>query len=118
MSKTSTNEKKKKTNVREVISPSKRLTLTYIVMFIWLCLGLVGIFYDVDLAALAAYFSSSIPPILGYMWSETRRPSGYIKESYSYERGTRERGTRRGPHGNNDDEVAEDFEVINEEDMC
>jgi len=54
---------------------SKRLTLTYIVLVIWIALAIFGIIVETDLYALAVYFTSGLPLILGYLWSETSRPS-------------------------------------------
>lgn len=58
-----------------MVKSSKRLTLTYIVLFIWVALAVFAILMDGDLYALAVYFASGLPLILGYLWSETSRPS-------------------------------------------
>jgi len=70
----------KKTMTRDIISPSKRLTLTYIVLGIWVALAVFGIIMQADLIALGVYFVSGMPLILGYLWGETARPSGSIKD--------------------------------------
>jgi hypothetical protein len=57
------------------ITSSKRLALTYIVLGIWIALAVFGILVDTDLYALAVYFASGLPIILGYLWSETSRPT-------------------------------------------
>ena len=57
------------------ITSSKRLALTYIVLGVWLALAVFGILIDTDLYALAVYFASGLPIILGYLWSETSRPT-------------------------------------------
>lgn len=73
-------EQTKKTIGKDLISPSKRLTLTYIVLFIWVALAVFGIIMETDLIALGVYFVSGMPLILGYLWGETSRPSGSIKD--------------------------------------
>jgi hypothetical protein len=59
----------------KMVGSSKRLTLTYIVLGIWVALAVFAILMDGDLYALAVYFASGLPLILGYLWSETSRPS-------------------------------------------
>lgn len=59
------------------ITSSKRLTLTYIVLVIWVALAVFGILVDTDLYALAVYFTSGLPIILGYLWAETSRPASF-----------------------------------------
>ena len=54
---------------------SKRQNLVYVMIGIWLVLGIVAIIYDRDLSSLAAYYASGATPVLGYLWSETKRPS-------------------------------------------
>lgn len=61
--------------ISSMIGKSKRLTLTYIILIIWIGLGVFGIIQETDLYGLAVYFASGLPLILGYMWSETSRPS-------------------------------------------
>ncbi len=56
-------------------SPSRRLNLTYLVFFIWIALAIFGIIMEADLYALAVYFTSGLPIIIGYLWAETSRPS-------------------------------------------
>jgi hypothetical protein len=58
-----------------MFSPSTRLTLTYIVLFIWIALAVFAILVKADLYALATYFVSGLPVILGYLWAQTSRPS-------------------------------------------
>jgi len=68
------NQNKQKKN--NFISENKRLTLTYIVFFVWVSLAVFGIYMKADLRDLAIYFTSGLPVILGYLWAETSRPSG------------------------------------------
>lgn len=56
-------------------SPSKRLSLTYIVLFVWIALAIFAIIMKADLYALAVYFTSGLPIIIGYLWAQTSRPS-------------------------------------------
>ena len=58
-----------------MIGSSSRLTLTYIVLMIWVALAIFAILVGADLYALATYFASGLPLILGYLWSETSRPT-------------------------------------------
>jgi hypothetical protein len=60
---------------KKSVNSSKRLTLTYVMLFIWISLAIFAILVDADLYALAVYFASGLPIILGYLWSETARPS-------------------------------------------
>ena len=59
----------------DMIGRSRRLTLTYIVLIIWVAMAVFAILVDSDLYALAVYFASGLPLILGYLWSETSRPT-------------------------------------------
>ena len=61
---------------KNFISDSRRLTLTYIVFFVWVGLAVFGIIMKTDLRDLAIYFTSGLPVILGYLWAETSRPTG------------------------------------------
>jgi hypothetical protein len=58
-----------------LFSSSTRLTLTYIVLFVWIALAIFAIFIKADLYALAVYFTSGLPVILGYLWARTARPA-------------------------------------------
>ena len=42
---------------------------------IWVALAIFAILVGADLYALATYFASGLPLILGYLWSETSRPT-------------------------------------------
>jgi len=69
---------KKKTSMKlhsGMIGNSRRLTLTYAVLVVWIALAVFAIIKDADLYGLAVYFASGLPLILGYLWSETSRPS-------------------------------------------
>jgi hypothetical protein len=58
-----------------MFSSSVRLNLTYIVLFVWIGLAVFAIIVKSDLYALAVYFTSGLPVIIGYLWVETSRPS-------------------------------------------
>ena len=64
-------QEKKQKSLAKIIGNSSRLTLTYIVLFIWVALAVFAIFVNADLYALAVYFASGLPMIIGYLWSET-----------------------------------------------
>jgi len=66
---------KSRTGFAKMIGSSTRLTLTYIVFVVWVSLAVFAILVDADLYSLATYFASGLPLILGYLWSETSRPS-------------------------------------------
>jgi hypothetical protein len=72
--------KPKNKNVKNLIPASKRLTITYIVFVVWIALVVFGILMETDIIALSVYFASGLPLIIGYLWSETSRPSGSIKD--------------------------------------
>ena len=54
---------------------SKRERLLYICVLLWLILGLIGVYNDVDLSNLAVYFTALSPFVIGYIYGETKRPS-------------------------------------------
>lgn len=72
--------KKKENPVKNLIPASKRLTITYVVFAVWIGLAVFGILMNTDLISLSVYFASGMPLIIGYLWSETSRPSGSIKD--------------------------------------
>ena len=72
---TENKSKKQRKPLSKMVGASSRLTLTYVVIFIWIALVVFGILIKTDLYALAAYFASVLPAILGYLWSETSRPT-------------------------------------------
>lgn len=53
----------------------KREELVYIVVFLWISMGVYGAFKDVNYSQLASYFGSLTAYVATYIWSETRRPS-------------------------------------------
>lgn len=73
MAKEQKNENRKK--LTKIIGSSKRLTLTYIVFSVWIGLAIFAIIKDADFYGLAVYFVSGLPLIIGYLWSETQRPT-------------------------------------------
>lgn len=78
--KSQTNPNKPRPNVKNLIPASKRLTITYVVFAIWIAMAVFGILMKADIIALSVYFASGLPLIIGYLWSETSRPSGTIKD--------------------------------------
>ncbi len=55
---------------------SKRETLLYVCVFLWLIIGVIAITHNSNLSGLAAYFASLAPFVIGYIYGETKRPSG------------------------------------------
>tara|TARA_R100000963_G_scaffold34689_1_gene29199 strand:+ start:1133 stop:1375 length:243 start_codon:yes stop_codon:yes gene_type:complete len=55
---------------------SKRFTITIYMMLAWLVFGVMGILYGHDMASFAAYFAALSPFVIGYIYGETKRPSG------------------------------------------
>jgi hypothetical protein len=78
-------------------SPSKRLTLTYIVLFVWIALAIFAIIMKADLYALAVYFTSGLPVILGYLWAQSSRPS--LSEAAELVKGINRRPGQFGQFG-------------------
>lgn len=80
---------------------SKRLTLTYVVIAIWISLAVFGIIVEADLYGLAVYFASGLPLIMSYLWSETKRPT--IKDASQLVKninsGRKNRHNDRGGYG-------------------
>ena len=74
------NKAQPKKNIKNLIPASKRLTMTYIVFVVWIGMAIFGILIETDMIALSVYFASGLPLIIGYLWSETSRPSGSIKD--------------------------------------
>lgn len=73
--------KRARKSMSGIIGSSKRLTLTYVVLIIWIALAIFAILINADLYALATYFASGLPIILGYLWSETARPTPTLSEA-------------------------------------
>ena len=55
---------------------SKRFAMIVYVMVAWVLFGVMGIIYGADMGGLAAYFAALSPFIIGYIYGETKRPSG------------------------------------------
>lgn len=91
------------------ITSSKRLALTYIVLGIWIALAVFGILVDTDLYALAVYFASGLPIILGYLWSETSRPTS-LKDAADIVKGINR------PNGNNYSGIYDTYDNITNND--
>ena len=53
----------------------KREALVYVSMLLWIIMGLLATFYEVDFVDLAIYFGSLTAYVATYIWSETKRPS-------------------------------------------
>ena len=54
---------------------STREIMTYLVVFIWVVIGVMGIIYHASLAALAAYYGALTPFVGAYILGETYRQS-------------------------------------------
>lgn len=68
--------KKIKEKIRTFFSNfGKREELVYIVVFLWISMGVYGAFRDVNYSQLAAYFGSLTAYVATYIWGETKRPS-------------------------------------------
>lgn len=55
---------------------SKRFAMIVYVMIAWVLFGVMGIIYGVEMGGLAAYFAALSPFVIGYIYGETKRPSG------------------------------------------
>ena len=60
----------------KAFSKSKRERLLYICVLMWLIVGLFAIHKESSLSELAAYFAALSPFVIGYIYGETKRPSG------------------------------------------
>jgi len=70
--------------LRELLKDfGKREELVYIVVLLWITMGVLGAYKDTDFTQLAAYFGSLTAYVATYIWGESRRPSektGLMKE--------------------------------------
>jgi len=55
---------------------SKRFSITLFMMLAWLMFGVLGIIYMTNMSEFAAYFAALSPFVIGYIYGETKRPSG------------------------------------------
>lgn len=53
----------------------KREGLVYIVVFLWIVMGLLGVYKDASLSDLGVYFGSLTAYAATYIWAESKRPS-------------------------------------------
>jgi hypothetical protein len=53
----------------------KREGLVYLVIFLWILMGILGIFKQANFQDLAFYFGSLTAYVATYIWGETKRPS-------------------------------------------
>lgn len=53
----------------------KREGLVYIVVTLWVLMGILGAYKDANFTELAAYFGSLTAYVATYIWAESRRPS-------------------------------------------
>lgn len=60
---------------------SKRSILTTTMVVCWIVFGLKGINNGTNLMELATYFAALSPFVLGYIYGETKRPSGCCNEN-------------------------------------
>ena len=56
-------------------SLGKREALVYISILLWIGMGVLAVFNEVDFVDLAIYFGSLTAYVATYIWSETSRPS-------------------------------------------
>lgn len=54
---------------------SKRECITYLVVFLWLCIGVLATYFETDFTQLAGYFISLTGFIASYIFGESVRPS-------------------------------------------
>jgi|TARA_R110000744_G_scaffold213660_2_gene332527 uncharacterized membrane protein len=54
---------------------SKREKVLYLIVLLWLLVGLAAIYKGSNLSELAAYFAALSPFVIGYIYGETKRPS-------------------------------------------
>lgn len=53
----------------------KREELVYVVVLLWIIMGLLGAYREANFTELAAYFGSLTAYVATYVWGESRRPS-------------------------------------------
>lgn len=58
------------------VSASKREKFIYVMAFLWVALGAIGMFTSANLLELAEYFNVFLPYAVAYLGAETIRPSG------------------------------------------
>jgi len=63
------------------IFKSKRALLTTIMIVSWFIFGIKGIENGTDMGEFAAYFAALSPFVIGYIYGETKRPSGSPMEN-------------------------------------
>jgi len=66
----------------------KREGLVYIIVFLWIVMGLLGVYKDASLSDLAVYFGSLTAYAATYIWAESKRPS---KKSKILQKGPKSR---------------------------
>lgn len=67
----------------------KREALVYVSILLWIVMGVLAVFNDVDFVDLAIYFGSLTAYVATYIWSETSRPSqktGILKKGQTSRR--------------------------------
>jgi len=55
---------------------SKRALMTVVITIAWVVFGYIGIKNGTDMGNFSAYFVSLSPFVIGYIYGETKRPSG------------------------------------------
>lgn len=55
---------------------SKRALMTITITIAWIVFGVLGIIYNTVMSDFAVYFAALSPFIIGYIYGETKRPSG------------------------------------------
>ena len=67
-------EEKKSGMIQKLLSNSKKVILMYVILFIWILFGVIGIYQGTDLTQLSIYFGSLAIPFLGFILGETWNP--------------------------------------------
>ena len=57
------------------ITKSKRLMLIYVTIFLWLAMGMLGVYKAVTFPSLTVYFLSLTGFVASYIWGESVRPA-------------------------------------------
>lgn len=53
----------------------KREGLVYMIVFLWITMGLIGVYKEASLTDLSVYFGSLTAYAATYIWAESKRPS-------------------------------------------
>ena len=59
---------------------SKRAVFTIAIFGAWFIFGFKGLNQGIEMGGFAAYFAALAPFVIGYIYGETKRPSGYYED--------------------------------------